>query len=150
MNPDVSETVIDLTAGDLDDVWVEVGSNGQEDDYDQGGRSPVREQSPSDAEEGVGLGGEQRRSRRGPLLERVRARLQNPGPGPFDREDLKWTKYVHSGRGGVSKLVHSGRGGVSKLVHTTIIRWNRLEDFVEGEETMRDFPCTLNRNKDPR
>jgi hypothetical protein len=139
MNPDVSETVIDLTAGDLDDVWVEVGSNGQEDDYDQGGRSPVREQSPSDAEEGVGLGGEQRRSRRGPLLERVRARLQNPGPGPFDREDLKWTKYVHS-----------GRGGVSKLVHTTIIRWNRLEDFVEGEETMRDFPCTLNRNKDPR
>jgi hypothetical protein len=64
--------------------------------------------------------------------------LQNPGPGPFDREDLKWTKHVHS-----------GRGGVSKPVHTATIRWDRLEDFVEGEETMRDFLCTLNRKKRP-
>jgi hypothetical protein len=64
MNPDVSETVIDLAAGDLDDVWVEVGSNGQEDDCDLGGCSLVHERSPSmldsdDAEEGVGPGGEQ-------------------------------------------------------------------------------------------
>jgi hypothetical protein len=34
-----------------------------------------------------------------------------------------------------------------KEVQTAIIPWERLEDFVEGEEGMRDFPYTLNRKK---
>ena len=76
MNPDVHDIVIDLVAGDLDDVWVKLGSNRQEDDCDLGGHNLVCERSPSildsdNGEEGVGPGREQRGSYCGTLLERV-------------------------------------------------------------------------------
>jgi hypothetical protein len=75
-------------------VWVELGSNGQGDECDLGGRSLVRERSPhvldnDDEEEGVGPSGKEPGLCCGTLLEHVRARLQNLAPNPFDQDDLK-------------------------------------------------------------
>ena len=65
-------------------------------------------------------------------LEKLRARLQIPPPGPFDRTDISWEEKINQGR------------GKSRSTCTAIIPWDRLEDFVDGEQSMRDFPCTFN------
>jgi hypothetical protein len=66
-------------------------------------------------------------------LERVRALLQKCPDGWFDRYDLKWKGKRNNGGGG--KEVDTLRA---------IIPWDRLEGFVHGEQSMRDFPCTFN------
>jgi hypothetical protein len=38
---------------------------------------------------------------------------------------------------------------MKKEVLHAIIPWNKLEYFVEGESTGRDFPCTFLRKKRP-
>jgi hypothetical protein len=45
----------------------------------------------------------------------------------------------------VKKTNWSGRG--KKEVLHAVIPWNKLEDFVEGESTCRDFPCAFLRKK---
>jgi hypothetical protein len=84
----------------------------------------------------VNVGRDEATASQSTILECVRARLQNPPAGPFDREDVTWRKELHS-----------GRGEHVKEVHTAIILWDRLEEFVEGEKTMCDFPCTLNKRR---
>lgn len=63
----------------------------------------------------------------------MRSKLQNIDPGLFDRYDLDWIKTCNN-----------GEGGNNRLSMQAIILWNRLDDFVEGEENMRDLPCNFN------
>lgn len=54
-----------------------------------------------------------------------------PPPGPFDRTDIKWDDKVNQG------------GGTKKTVKKATILWSRLDDFLEGEMSTRQFPCTF-------
>ena len=65
-------------------------------------------------------------------LEKLRARLQIPLEGHFDRTDIAWEGRTNQGRGRFRETFRA------------IIPWDRLGDFVEGEQSMRDFPCTFN------
>jgi hypothetical protein len=65
-------------------------------------------------------------------LEKLRARLQVPPDGPFDRTDITWEGRTNQGR------------GRCRDTSRAIIHWDRLGDFVAGEQSMRDFPCTFN------
>ena len=65
-------------------------------------------------------------------LEKLRARLQVPPEGPFDRTDITWEGRTNQGRGRCRDTLRA------------IIPWDRLGDFVAGEQSMRDFPCTFN------
>ena len=64
-------------------------------------------------------------------LEKLRARLQVPPIGPFDRTDIAWEGRTNQSRGRYRETFRA------------IIPWDRLGDFVEGEQSMRDFPCTF-------
>ena len=50
----------------------------------------------------------------------------------FDRFDINW---------GFQRDI--GVGKKSRDTMKAIILLDRLEDFVEGEENMKDFPCTF-------
>ena len=65
-------------------------------------------------------------------LEYLRARLQIPPPWPFDRTNISWEEKINQ------------RQGRSKSTCTTIIPWDMLQDFVVGEQSMRDFSCAFN------
>ena len=65
-------------------------------------------------------------------LEILRSRLQVPPEGPFDRTDIIWEGRTNQGR------------GRCRDTSRAIIPWDRLGDFVVGEQSMRDFPCTFN------
>ena len=65
-------------------------------------------------------------------IEKLRAKLQIPPEGHFDRTDIVWEERTNQGR------------GRSRDTHSAIIPWDRLGDFVAGEQSMRDFPCTFN------
>jgi hypothetical protein len=65
-------------------------------------------------------------------LEKLRARLQAPPEGPFDRTDITWERRTNQGR------------GRCRDTSKAIIPWDRLGDFVAGEQSMKDFPCTFN------
>jgi hypothetical protein len=141
MSPSTYDDVVDLAVPFSGDALGNHGQLGDQEQKDDGSGSADPLASfptvdDSDIEDTVNVGHDEVGAGRSTVLERMRARLQNPPAGPFDREDVTWRKELHS-----------GRGGHVKEVHTAIIPWDRLEDFVEGEETMRDFPCTLNRRR---
>jgi hypothetical protein len=69
------------------------------------------------------------------VLQRVRKQLQFPPERPFDKEDITWVKKTNS------------NGQLKKEVLHAIIPWNRLENFVKGESTYQDFPCTFQQKK---
>lgn len=66
-------------------------------------------------------------------LEKLRAKLQVPPEGHFDKTDIVWEERTNQGR------------GRSRDTHSAIIPWDRFSDFVVGEQSMRDFPCTFNK-----
>jgi hypothetical protein len=65
-------------------------------------------------------------------LKNLWARLQIPSPGPFDMTNISWEDKINQGQ------------GRSMNTCTAIFLWDRLEDFVIGEQSMRDFPCSFN------
>ena len=65
-------------------------------------------------------------------LKNLRARLQFPSPGPFDRIGISWEEKINQGR------------GRSKNTCTTITPWDMLQNFVVDEQNMRDFLCAFN------
>jgi hypothetical protein len=77
------------------------------------------------------------KERRLAMLRTLRQQVQFPLASLFDKEDINL----------VEKTNHCG--SVKKEVLHAIIPWNRLEQFVEGESTCRDFPCTFLRKKKP-
>ena len=62
----------------------------------------------------------------------LRERVQNPPIGEFRMEDLVWTDHVTTGNG-----LHKN----SKLA---VILWERLDDFISGEEHHPLYPCKFN------
>jgi hypothetical protein len=76
-----------------------------------------------------------KRNRFGPL-EKVRGRLQIPPKGPFYKDDITWEKQHNSG----------GERNATDVTKA-IILWNMIPDFVEGESTSCDFPCTFLKKK---
>ena len=79
-----------------------------------------------------GIGSVETSGVRSVTLEKLRSKLQIPPDGPFDRTDIVWERKINNGR------------GRSRETHTAIIPWDRFGDFVNGEQSMRDFPCTFN------
>jgi len=64
----------------------------------------------------------------------LRERVQNPPPGAFAMDDLVWTNHVSQGQ------------GIQKTSKLAVILWDRLEDFIKGEQQHPQFPCTFNKN----
>ena len=62
----------------------------------------------------------------------LRESIQTPPPGQFSMDDLAWTDHVTTGKGR-----HKG----SKMA---FIPWDRLEDFISGEENNPIYPCKFN------
>ena len=63
------------------------------------------------------------------LLEEMRGVLQNPPPGPFKKEDILWRPILSQGC------------GHRRLNDVAVIPWERLQDFVDGENNNPEFPC---------
>jgi len=65
----------------------------------------------------------------------LKATVQDPPLGPFFLNDIMWLPHFTSGH------------GLYKEAKTTVIPWNQLEDFVEGEQNNPKFPCKFTRTK---
>lgn len=65
------------------------------------------------------------------MEEKVRASVQRPPPGPFSRVDLLWEAKSNVGN------------GKRRETQKATIPWDRLEDFLEGEMSGRQHPCTF-------
>ena len=65
------------------------------------------------------------------VYKRVLASVQVPPPGPFDRTDLWWEAKSNQGNGNIKDTLKA------------TIHWDRLDDFLEGEMSTRQFPCTF-------
>ena len=57
---------------------------------------------------------------------------QIPPPWPFDRIDISWEEKINQG------------WGRSTYTCTTIILWDKLHDFIVGDQNMQNFPYTFN------
>jgi hypothetical protein len=62
----------------------------------------------------------------------LRERIQKPPPGDFRMEDLVWTDHVTHGKGR-----HKG----SRMA---LILWDRLDNFISGEQHHPLYPCKFN------
>ena len=65
------------------------------------------------------------------MKEKVQASVQVPPPGPFSRTDILWEEKINAGN------------GYRRQTQKATIPWNRLEDFLEGEMSGRQHPCTF-------
>ena len=64
-------------------------------------------------------------------IERLRKKLQDPPRGFFDRLDLQWDERTNCGQ------------GQRRQTFVAFIPWNCFYDFVNGESSTCDFPCTF-------
>ena len=64
-------------------------------------------------------------------IERLRGKLQGPPKNSFDRSDLQWEEITNCSQ------------GQCRQTFVAFILWNRLYNFVDGESSTRDFPCTF-------
>ncbi len=55
---------------------------------------------------------------------------------PFLKNDFMWLPHLTNGH------------GLYKEVKIGVVPWNRLKDFVEGEQNNPNFPCKFTRIKD--
>ena len=68
------------------------------------------------------------------LIISLRERVQNPPPGAFAMEDLVWTNHVTHGQ------------GIHKTSLLATILWDRLDDFIKGEQQHPQFPCKFTKD----
>ena len=66
------------------------------------------------------------------ILMALRESIQNPPLGEFRMEDLLWTDHITQGKGR-----HKG----SRMA---FIPWDRLADFISGEQNHPLYPCRFN------
>jgi hypothetical protein len=67
-------------------------------------------------------------------LERIRSYVQKPGAGTFMHIDLLWASHIRmKGRRSDPRVPAS--------VSVAYIPWDRVQDFVKGEEARTDGPC---------
>ena len=69
------------------------------------------------------------RAKQADLIFSLREKVQNPPPGAFAMDDLVWTGHVTHGQ------------GLHKTSMLAVILWDRLEDFIQGEQQHPHFPC---------
>ena len=62
------------------------------------------------------------------LIKRLQESTQYPPTGPFAFEDLQWTQQVLSGNGRYNTIKYA------------VIPWERLQDFIVGEQNNDLFP----------
>jgi hypothetical protein len=67
-------------------------------------------------------------------FERLGSLVQTPEPGIFTHKDLKWTIHMRA-KG------FRDRPKTHAPVSVTYIPWERVHDFVKGEEARIDGPC---------
>ena len=65
------------------------------------------------------------------MPQKVQNSVQTPPPGPFSRADLRWETKINVGC------------GKRRETQKATIPWNRLDDFLEGEMSGRQHPCTF-------
>ena len=65
------------------------------------------------------------------MSDKVKMSVQIPPAGPFTRADLQWETKCNQGR------------GRRRETHKATIPWDRLDDFLEGEMSARQHPCTF-------
>jgi hypothetical protein len=75
-------------------------------------------------------------SRERDLLQALKANVQEPPPGPFQKFDILCLPHVTSGH------------GLYNNAEITIIPWDCLNDFIEGEQNNLDFPYKFMKTKD--
>ena len=63
------------------------------------------------------------------LIKELRSRAQKPPLGEFCMQDLVWTDHVTNGK---------GKYKTSKIA---VIFWDRLDDFIQGEQHHPLYPC---------
>jgi hypothetical protein len=67
-------------------------------------------------------------------FERLHSLVQRPQPGTFNHSDLAWAKQNRvKGRRTDPRT--------NALVSVAYIPWDRVQDFVKGEEARTDAPC---------
>ena len=65
------------------------------------------------------------------MPKKVKRSVQVPPPGPFSRADLIWESKDNVGN------------GKRRQTQKATIPWDRLDDFLEGEMSGRQHPCTF-------
>jgi hypothetical protein len=75
-------------------------------------------------------------SREADLLQALKAIMQEPLLGPFQKSNIMWLLHVTSGR------------GLYNNAEIAIIPWDHMEDFVREEQNNLNFPCKFTRTKD--
>ena len=63
------------------------------------------------------------------LIKELRSRVQKPPLGEFSMQDLVWTDQVTNGK------------GKYKTSKVAVIFWDRLDDFIQGEQHHPLYPC---------
>ena len=63
------------------------------------------------------------------LIMEMRNQVQNPPLGEFCFQDLEWTKHVTNGKGKYKNSM------------LAVIFWDRLPDFIQGEQHHPLYPC---------
>ena len=69
------------------------------------------------------------RSQQVHIIMTLRESLQDHPPGEFRMEDLVWTDHMTNGK------------GIQKTSKLAVILWDRLKDFISGEEHHPLYPC---------
>ena len=96
---------------------------------------PIEEEEHSpQRKDSSGVGAKEKNNQRPSwryVRDRVKMSVQNPPAGPFTRADLEWETKCNQGR------------GRRRETHKATIPWDRLDDFLEGEMSARQHPCTF-------
>jgi len=75
-------------------------------------------------------------SRERDLLQALKAIVQEPPLGPFQKSNILWLPHVTSGH------------GLYNNAEIAVIPWDRLKDFIEGDQNNFDFQCKFVKTKD--
>jgi hypothetical protein len=75
-------------------------------------------------------------SRKRDLLQALKATMQEPRLGPFQKSNILWLPHV------------TREHGLYNNVEIAIIPWDRHNDFIGGEQNNFDFLCKFTRTKD--
>jgi hypothetical protein len=74
-------------------------------------------------------------SRERDLLQALKAIVQEPSLGPFQKSNILWLPHVTSGH------------GLYNSAEIAIIPWDHFNDFIEGKQNNLDIWCKFTRTK---
>jgi hypothetical protein len=68
------------------------------------------------------------------LIEALKVTMQSPLLGPLQKDHITWLSHVTSGHDLYKQIA--------------IIPWDRLQDFVQGEQSNLELPCKFTKTKE--